>query len=261
MSMLLEALRKSDQQRRMGQTPDIHSPADAQPSSAAGRGAPWVPMAMMALAAVAIGYFTWQQYLPPADLDKGDIARDAVSPAPSTAQRSGPATPDSGTARSQTAAPSPVESFRATEEDGSSPAADDAKRQALAKSFEQFDAPPANDADGAPRADSGPPEVAEPSIAARSTTVPARPAQTGEVKAPEERGVVSYWELPQNVRDSMPELKITVLVFAERPQDRFLLMGGRRLVENDEIDGVRLEAIRRDGAVFRYRDYRFTVDG
>ena len=73
---------------------------------------------------------------------------------------------------------------------------------------------------------------------------------------------ISFWELPQNVRDSLPELRITVLVYAERPEDRFVLIAGQRIVEKDRLDdGVQLAEIRRDGAVFEYRNYRFLVEG
>ena len=72
---------------------------------------------------------------------------------------------------------------------------------------------------------------------------------------------VSYWELPQNVRDGMPELRITVMVYDDDPVERFMLVNGQRLREKDSLEGVELEEIRRDGAVFRYRNYRFLVKG
>ena len=73
---------------------------------------------------------------------------------------------------------------------------------------------------------------------------------------------ISYWELPQGVRDTLPEIRISVLVFAEDPGDRFVLSNGQRLVEKDELEGgLVLDEIRRDGAVFRYRKYRFLVKG
>jgi general secretion pathway protein B len=68
--------------------------------------------------------------------------------------------------------------------------------------------------------------------------------------------------LPQNVRDDMPDLHISVLVYAERPEDRFVLINGQRVVEREVVDhGVVLEEIRRNGAVFQYRTYRFMVEG
>jgi len=73
---------------------------------------------------------------------------------------------------------------------------------------------------------------------------------------------ISYWELPQGIRDNLGEIRITVLVYSEEPGDRFVLSNGQRLVEKDELDGgLVLEEIRRDGAVFLYRNYRFLVKG
>ena len=64
------------------------------------------------------------------------------------------------------------------------------------------------------------------------------------------------------MRDDLPEMRITVLVYAERPQDRFVLVNGQRMVERDKLEGgVVLEEIRRDGAVFLFRTYRFLVKG
>jgi hypothetical protein len=58
----------------------------------------------------------------------------------------------------------------------------------------------------------------------------------------------------------MPELHITVLVYAENPQDRFLLINGERLREKEEVsEGLVLEEILRDHAIFSYRNYRFQV--
>jgi general secretion pathway protein B len=73
---------------------------------------------------------------------------------------------------------------------------------------------------------------------------------------------ISYWELPQGVRDNLPDFNITVMVYADNPADRFLLIDGDRLVEKEEWDsGVVLDEIRRDGAIFKYRKYRFLVKG
>ena len=73
---------------------------------------------------------------------------------------------------------------------------------------------------------------------------------------------MSYWALPQGVRDSLPEFRISVLVFADKPEDRFLLINGTRLKEQEELQsGVVLDEIRREGAVFRARNYRFLVSG
>ncbi|MDX1556826.1 MAG: general secretion pathway protein GspB, partial [Xanthomonadales bacterium] len=76
---------------------------------------------------------------------------------------------------------------------------------------------------------------------------------------PPDSDVRSYWQLPQSWRSEMPEFRITVMVYAEEPEDRFLLMNGVRLREGEDHEGVRLEEIRRDGAVFRYNRTEFFV--
>ena len=82
------------------------------------------------------------------------------------------------------------------------------------------------------------------------------------VQGDEEQGPkpVSYWQLPESIRQEMPVPKISVLVFADRTEDRFILMNGKRLGQGDEVmTGMKLEEVRRDGAVFSYRHYHFLV--
>lgn len=259
MSMLLEALRKSEAQRHMGKAPDIHSPDDHRPSGTPGRTAPWFPAALMAVAAVAITYFVWEQYRVPEGPVTGQAGTDLVSDSPPKARRTAPAASEQGSASREESPGNPVENYRASPEDSGEAAGAEDSREALANSFEQYSSPKS---DGPTSAAEDPPSTLAPSTPSAPTRgIVARPAQRQAQAEPSAAGVVSYWELPQNVRDAMPEFNITVLVFAERSEDRFLLMNGRRLKESEQVDGVRLEEIRRDGAVFRFRNYLFTVDG
>jgi general secretion pathway protein B len=60
------------------------------------------------------------------------------------------------------------------------------------------------------------------------------------------------------MREGLPDLRISVLVFAEQPENRFVLLNGERLREGEEMpNGLLLEEVRRDRAIFVYRDYRF----
>jgi hypothetical protein len=64
--------------------------------------------------------------------------------------------------------------------------------------------------------------------------------------------------MPQSLREGLPELRIRVLVYADRSEDRFLLLNDTRLLEGEELEpGLRLEEIQRDRAIFSYRNYRF----
>ncbi|MBB6086270.1 general secretion pathway protein GspB [Wenzhouxiangella marina] len=78
---------------------------------------------------------------------------------------------------------------------------------------------------------------------------------------PEAAEYVHAWELPLSVRRNMPALALNIHVFAERPEDRFVLINGERFVAGDElVEGARLVDIRREGAVVDFRDYRFLLE-
>ena len=282
MSILLDALRKSEEQRRLGSAPSIHASSEPQ---AVGNDASqqWVPLILIALSAIAMAWIGWQQYQRPED-GAPPSATAGVERAPAPASRepaaAGQAVPDGPAARSQPVTPArqsdtgrtPVEQFAGedrAEQARSGPAAatqDDAKVQ-LSESVRALEGP-----DKKTGGDDRPVEP-EPGLAAEVAALepPAagRPARdsaragSGERRS-ESRGTepISFWELPQGVRDNLPELHITVLVYADQPEERFLLVSGQRLVEQDEFqDGVVLDEIRRDGAVFVYRNYRFLVKG
>jgi general secretion pathway protein B len=257
--MLLEALRKSEAQRHIGKAPDIHSPDDHRPSAAADRRAPWMTVALMAVAAIAITYLVWDQYRAPEGMLTVQEHRDTVSDSPAVAQR--PASPDSqpASADNEGRPVTPVETYRAEPAQRQQAAATEGQRAALANSFEQYSAPEADETTSV--AGDTASTTAPTARAGLARGIVARTAPRQADAEPPAQGAVSYWELPQSVRDAMPDFNITVMVYAERPEDRFLLMNGRRMMEKEQVEGVRLERIRRNAAVFRFRNYLFTVEG
>jgi general secretion pathway protein B len=287
MSILLEALKKSEEQRQLGRAPNIHSPTHSRESGSEG-GRQWIPVALMTVAVLAMAWIGWRQFqVPPqtegrvtAEVDAGDapsesaaangagqtetLAANDAAPAEGVAETAGASEPE---AVAQAAPRTPVESFQAgtgrLQDAKATPSPDlqtaqrqKAKSKQSVKTF-QSDAPAAERAaepsDSVAASDAGP-AVAE----AANQAAPPRASQS----APHVSQPISYWELPQGVRDQLPEMHITVLVYADRPEDRFLLINGKRVLENEIYEpGVVLEEIRRDGAVFRYRTYRFMVEG
>jgi general secretion pathway protein B len=138
------------------------------------------------------------------------------------------------------------------------------RKSQVNESFTTFEAAPEAVAEQQPAASpkATPPaeQTVEDPVAATRDQAPVEPPPA--TPRPRETEPISFWELPQSVRDSLPDLRITVLVYAEQPGDRFVLIGGNRVVEKDQLqDGVVLDEIRRDGAVFTYRNYRFLVKG
>jgi len=275
MSILLDALRRSEEQRRLGSAPSIH--ADPGRGPAAGDAAhQWIPLSLIALSAIAMAWIGWQQYQRPADLASADTSTP-VEQAAADAEDAGPAGEPAAAERAASRRPtstvrrtvrrSPVETYTQDEESpqanpdtASNPGSAAAERRArVSESFRGYEA------EAGPSGDGQQPGESE-STGERALLAPGAPAERTAASAaatePPATAPISFWELPQGVRDSLPELRITVLVYADRPEDRFLLVGGQRLVEKDEYQsGVVLDEIRRDGAVFLFRSYRFLVKG
>ena len=71
---------------------------------------------------------------------------------------------------------------------------------------------------------------------------------------------LTIYEIPRDIRNTLPEIKVTLQVYAEEPENRFALVNGQRMVEGDTLpDGLVLKEIRQKGLVFTYRNYRFVI--
>lgn len=266
MSILLDALKKSEERRQRGSAPRIHSPA-ASPV-AKGLGArQWGLLALLAVVIMLAAWFGWRQYRAP---DSAPGASSAAAPQPTAAAVAGQAEAVVAAAAEQSEAGggprTPVETFAPDSESAqgggaksasaSMPA--DLEKTKVNQAFTDFEAAPqpSSAAQQAPleTTSSGAAEAAAPPAVDKPSRAARPPAAANEP--------ITFWELPQGIRDSLPDLRITVLVFAERPKDRFVLIAGQRRVETDRLqEGLVLEEIRRDGAVFTYRNYRFLVEG
>ena len=62
MSMLLDALRKSEEQRRLGAQPDIHHQPGGGAADESGPLRQWVPSALIVVSALVMAWFGWQQF-------------------------------------------------------------------------------------------------------------------------------------------------------------------------------------------------------
>jgi general secretion pathway protein B len=62
-------------------------------------------------------------------------------------------------------------------------------------------------------------------------------------------------------RADLPPLRLSMHVFAEAPERRFVMIDGRRLTEGDQVaTDVVLTTIRRDGAVLEIRGHRVLIE-
>lgn len=242
MSILLEALRKSEKNQQPHAVPTIHD--DDQADSLA-ESLKIAPLAMLLVVALFVtGWLVWRQYQappgiyqPPVTLESDQVRR-VTKPAGEQQK---------GADVTQTAA----------KQDTTRQSANVQKRTPV----ETFEQP----AEAAPRAT---PSKAKStagggaSNAAANTAAPPRKKAVAATETrPREPAPISYWELPDAIRASVPEIKFSVLVYAKDPAARFVLINGARFREGDSLpSGPVVGEIRREGVVFTYRLYRFLVE-
>lgn len=103
----------------------------------------------------------------------------------------------------------------------------------------------------APRADTMPDNVAQ-----ITAPKPAAAPKSPEITAP------TIWEIPDQQREKISDLKIIVHVYHEDDARRYVLMNMKRYREGDLIKshGVTLKAITRDGVIIDYGDGLVRLD-
>ena len=264
MSFLLDALRKSEKRQRLGDVPNIHSTTELE--SRASRNPGRKPVLLLLLAAFLVFiWFAWRHYAPPEE-----AFVDQHSPQLET-----------GINAENTHS---TDSSRRLPEIPQLPSTDNASKPDRT-AVERYSGPsitesgsrqkPTND-NYEPLVAGGPLVLSESQTpTTTATTVPGAAENmddsswmvSGNVQDQEENdgrtfepGLIGYWQLPESVRQQLPNFRISVIVFAKRPQDRFILLNGQRLIEGDEPQpDLVLEEIRSEGAVFSYRLYQFLV--
>lgn len=253
MSLILEALRKSEAQRRLGQAPDLLSPMPgAEPATR--RRLRGVVFAVALVAVAGIAWWLGQQRATLAPAATNDVPAvnsvavvdiAATSP-PGVAQATDAATLATTTpAATAPPNPAPVPPPRAKDK----ARAPDATRPAVAASARA--APPlvvaAATAESATAA----------SIAAALPPAPVAmaPAPPAPASAPT---LPSLAVLPLSARQSLPPLRVTMHVYADEAARRFAIIDGHRVGEGALLaDGVMVAEIAREGVVLDVRGARY----
>lgn len=271
MSLILEALKKSERQRRLGEMPNLGTPMLA--SRRRRSLLPWLAGAIV----VALAVGAWLRFAPPAE---------TTTPARADAAPGTPAaTPAQAPARTMPASPAPTAPAPVAAAPAK-PAASDARRNLRLPAADDRPgsvaelpvsslvagprkppaATPAAPAPTAPAARPVAPKtaattpVAKPAATAAATDAlaarakPARPAP----RKPAVPALPSIWEMPYAVRKDLPALALTMHVYSSVPAERFVVVEGERHVEGDDLgDGVTLREIRSDGIVLDFKGKRF----
>ena len=82
---------------------------------------------------------------------------------------------------------------------------------------------------------------------------------SGTVKRGTDAGVPLYQQLAATPGSQLPQLRLDLHAYAERAEDRWVLINMHRLHEGDSLEGARLERITPDGAVLSYQGTEFLL--
>ncbi len=224
MSYILDALRKAEAERRMGDAPDAAAAPvfhDAQTGRGSGwRGNRWL-WVLLAAAGGALAAAAWLQW------ESWTSINTLTSPVTVTASAPRAEPP---------AAPVAVPEPEPVSEPASVPAA----------TVTMHEPPP-------PAA-----EVARPAAPVpRSRTAPDRVAAKSDDK-PASAPIATLRELPAEIQRQIPPLSISGYIYAANPADRSVLINRKLLREGDEVaPGLTLEKLLPNGLVLNYKGYRY----
>jgi general secretion pathway protein B len=241
MSIILNALKKSEAQRRLGQSPTLaETAAISTVPDTPTRSNRWWSL-LVVLIIFSLAWYFRDSVLPAPDAempasvaksppaaatgnDLADLARDAEA----TLQEAQPATVNKAMTTAGAAA--------------------------LSTPVEDYTAPPPVAVAENP-GENPPTATIEQEPAEILTAAPSQPPRSVGTEP------LSIYEIPRDIRSSLPAISTTLQVFAEQPEDRFAVVNGRRLTEGAELaPGLVLVEIRKRGLIFSYRNYRFVVN-
>jgi len=282
MSLILEALKKSEQQRRLGEAPTLGSPVV---STRRRRSVLPVLAVLIVIAAGAGWWLTRKPAEPPPAAPVAPLIADKTAPAAKGAKPGDNTAATAATMQDrlkQEAARRKVEQAKRADALGGAkpnpplglPNANPAVAAAPRKPGDPMPhamLPPKTPADAAapnanpaktdaavvpPKATTTtPPPAAAP---AKETATATPPAKAPAAAAPDGNTLPTIWELPFSTRKDIPALDLSMHVYSSDPQQRFVVIKGERHVEGDEIaSDLTLREIRQDGLVLEYKGQKF----
>lgn len=256
MSILLEALRKSERSQRPAQPASIHM--EQQSESGNGRRLGKGPVTILLLILLlVIAWFGWRQYQapevgyqPPVSLPVTagkSVADEEIQPQGEVPRVTQDKSESAGKTESDVVR-TPVEKYKKPANVAAKPIT---KKPTTKKPNTKK---LTSNGESTAKASKSQPVAKKPATVKKTSLNKA--ASTSKGPAP-----ISYWELPDSIRADVPEMKFSVLVYATEPVGRFVLINGERLKEGDSFgQGLTVKEIRRDGVVFTYRLYQFLIE-
>ena len=247
MSFILDALKKSETDRQRQSGPALFEVKVAPPRSRL----PLWALALGVLLAVNIVIVAWVLIRRPAAhvdavLASAPVAAPAEAPPPARAAAALPAPSAPAAAAHATAA--------AATAPATTPPADDNAPAQVAPAGPAAAAPLA--AANVSGADEGSPEDQAPAADAP----PPGQSALSHVRRATADGVPLYQDIAAAPGSHLPPLRLDLHVYAQRPQDRFVMINMKKMREGDSLpEGVHLDSITPEGAVLTYDGAKFLL--
>lgn len=91
-----------------------------------------------------------------------------------------------------------------------------------------------------------------------ASTVAKKSPETVLADGAQEQGAMAMAELPDPIRQEIPNMTISLHAYARNPKDRLVSVNDKLLREGDALSpGLKLEQITPAGMIFSYKEYRF----
>jgi len=274
MSLILDALRKSEAERRRGEMPDLRAelPPSVRTVAPRRRWPVWFAGIAAVIAIVALAWGVWNRA--PAPLP-ADTAVEAKQEPPASAPTDVPPEPHLASTLASTTPAAPTRStpIPGGEPPQAQPVEDDVYAGASAREPSPTAEAPATPAAPAPapvsaddryapaiaNAASASPTPAPAAItpaapAANSPSPAAAPAPAAPLPMPPPAvgPAVRISDLSPGEREQLPALKISMHMFGPTPAQRFAIIDGARVTQGDRVGDAVVEEIASDGVVLNW---------
>jgi general secretion pathway protein B len=245
MSFILDALKKSETDRQRQGGPALFEVKVAPPRS----GLPAWAVAVVVLFIANLAVVGWLLLRRPAPAPQ--ITPAAVPATPTAAPPAPAAATQGAVAPPATTAPAP-----STSSPASAPAS------APAPSRETMSRNGGTGAAAATESGAAAPEASDQGANPDDYAPAAEPAPTGNlgrVKRGTDSGVPLYQQLAATPDTQVPQLHLDLHAYADRAEDRWVMINMHKLHEGDSLEGVHVDHITPEGAVLSYQGSQFLL--
>jgi general secretion pathway protein B len=269
MSYILEALRKSQQERELGHVPTLETPFFPEQAEG-GRPNLWILVAVV-LAALAVAIALYSAFRGTATVPEAveAVADRTPSPAPVGEDPAVPMRAPTPPVAARAASTDPGLRGRATAPVAQQPMEPGVAGSSVVMEAPAAPAPPKSPEPSAPVAPEPPaarprhqqgqiPDDLLADIEAFKQEVRAEQAEKTRPVKDKEKTAPEDLRLPRDVRRRLPEFVMSAHIYDDEPAKRFVLINGLKTREGDESrEEITVEQILPDGAVLSFEGNRF----